>query len=898
MRLSTFLGRDDDQVRLVELVTAAPLVTVTGPGGIGKTRLVRETARELRERVTEEVVFAELALLPAGSSIEAVGGHLGFPSPEAAAVAMSERSALLVLDNCEHVTQAAAEFVARFLLARESTRVIATSREPLGVEGERVMPLGPLTLPVANVDVEGSAAVQLFLDRAAAAGASWDRSRDMLASVSELCRRLDGLPLAIELAAARSRSLSPTDLLANVEVRLELLRRPALRGVTARHNSIRAAIDTSVDLLDDDEHRAFRRLGVFAGPFDADVAAAVLDEDPVETLDLLGRLVDRSLVVAEQAGPLTNYRLLELLRDYALSLVDAAAERHDVEESLADAMPAAADAIVMNGLQGWSAELVARISSGFHNFVAAIDWVIRNDSEPGRAFRLFLPMFLAVHQSRSREVLDIGNRIFDRWPDAHEPWRAEALAVLATAAVVAGDIDRANALAGASLDDPTASAVARLVAERALGFASRAVRDYEAAETHFSRGLSEALELGATSYARELTGFVASVQDLRGRAGDALELLDRAIDEASGGDDPINETWLRLVRSTVLMRQARWEEATHETKEAQRVADTLLYPWWEGAVLRQLAVLSAYQASLQGVTEGWSASVAAWRAAVENAAARGSTGEVALTLRAAAAVAAGLGEDQTARTLMAAAPSTLELTVMAELFPDEAGRLEREGSMDEAPPDLPEALRRAREILVEDAPSSGVSPDPDGERPPTVDLEGSLQRDGDTWRVGYLGRVEPVRGLKGFNDLAVLLSRPDTDVHCLELMGGVDTGDAGPQLDQRARREYQRRIEELQREIDDASAANDSGRAERAELELDALVEQLSAAFGLGGRPRSSRSSVERARTAVTYRIRAAIRRLDEVHPDLGRHLQNAVRTGTWCAYRPESPVRWAVKAD
>jgi hypothetical protein len=124
-------------------------------------------------------------------------------------------------------------------------------------------------------------------------------------------------------------------------------------------------------------------------------------------------------------------------------------------------------------------------------------------------------------------------------------------------------------------------------------------------------------------------------------------------------------------------------------------------------------------------------------------------------------------------------------------------------------------------------------------------------------------------------------------------MGGVDVGDAGPQLDERARREYQARIEDLQREIDDAREANDPARADRAELELDALVEQLSEAFGLGGRRRRAGSSVERARTAVTYRVRAAIKRLHDVHPPAGKHFDNAIRTGTWCTYRPETPVKW-----
>ena len=151
--------------------------------------------------------------------------------------------------------------------------------------------------------------------------------------------------------------------------------------------------------------------------------------------------------------------------------------------------------------------------------------------------------------------------------------------------------------------------------------------------------------------------------------------------------------------------------------------------------------------------------------------------------------------------------------------------------------------------------------------------------------------------MKGIADIATLVTRPGREVHALELMGGQDVGGtAGPALDERARRTYQDRIVELQREIDEARVDHDVRRAERAELELDALVEQLSEAFGLGGRGRSTGSSAERARTAVTYRIRAAIRRLSDLHPELGRHFANAVRTGTWCSYQPETEVHWTVE--
>jgi hypothetical protein len=175
----------------------------------------------------------------------------------------------------------------------------------------------------------------------------------------------------------------------------------------------------------------------------------------------------------------------------------------------------------------------------------------------------------------------------------------------------------------------------------------------------------------------------------------------------------------------------------------------------------------------------------------------------------------------------------------------------------------------------------------------------ALVHEGTTWAATFGGDTRRLRDGKGMRDIAVLLARQGQEVHCLELVGGADVGGGhGPALDDRARREYQRRIGDLQADIEDARAANDPVRAERAEAELDALVEQLSQAFGLSGRARASGSAAERARSTVTTRIRSAIKHAVQTHPSLGRHLQHSVRTGTWCSYRPEHPVAWDVRRE
>jgi predicted ATPase len=908
--VSTFLGRKVEAEQLRALVARCPLVTITGPAGIGKTRLAQETASAVSAQRGTDLVTVELGSLAAGAACEAVAAEIGFATPDAAAVRLGESSGLLLLDNCEHVLDAVALFVSRLLDADERVRVMTTSREPLGVPGEQLLVLEPLSLPRSELDVEASPAVQLFLDRASSAGARWDRSPATLAAIGELCRQLDGLPLAIELAAARSRALSPADLLLHLEKRLDLLHRPAARGgddASDRHRSLRAAIDVSVDLLDGEERALFERLGVFAGPFLLGSVESITEPDGLDrlhTLDLLSRLVDRSLLVVDHVGEVTRYRLLEVLRARALEGLVRSGEEADIAERFVDGMAAEADRIVIEAMGQWSGDLLARISTQYHDLVAAIRWCVDRDPTPDRAFRLYLPLFQKVHQSHSREMLAVGVSIIGRWPEALAPWRAEALAVMSTAAVVAGETDAALRFGEAALQDPNRTIVAPVVGHRALGLAALGAGHLETARDHFRQGREEAGVAGAGSFGRELMGFEASVLERLGREGEALALVDDVVDRSVAADDRINEAWARLVRATMTMRAGAWDEARADIDLAHAASESLTQPWWEGAILRMQATVSIKDATITGVEGGWEASIESWRVAVEAAAAAGSIGELALTLRAAASVAAHLGRDDIAAALYAAAPTSPELGVLPEVFPDEIARLEAAHRGELRPAGIAAVVQRVRQVLSTaephepHGPGASATVGEDSREPSAVTptATASLKRHGDHWTARYHGDEATVRDLKGLGDLAVLIREPGVEVHCLQLMGAARVGgDAGPVIDDKARRAYQDRIRELQATIEEAQSQGNSEAAARDEAELDSLVAQLSAAFGLSGRNRATGSSTERARSAVTYRIRAAIRRVSEVHPELGRHLENSVRTGTWCTYQPETEIEWEV---
>ena len=320
LALTSFVGCERALREVVGLARRHRLLTLTGPGGCGKTRLAIEAAAVWRSGAADGVWLAELAGLSDGEMVaHAVGATLGVesrsgrPSELAVAAHVGERQMMLVLDNCEHVVDATARLAEGLLSACPNLRLLATSREPLHIGGEvnwRVPSLEPL-------DAE-----QLFAERAAGISSRFTVSPENAAAVAEICRRVDGIPLAIELAAARVGVLAPAQIAERLRDSLGVLtagRRTAL----TRQQTLTATLDWSHQLLDDEERVLFRRLGTFAGSFDLDAMEAICEAD----LDVLSRLVDKSLVVAEEQGEAVRYRLLDTVRHYALERCAQAAER-------------------------------------------------------------------------------------------------------------------------------------------------------------------------------------------------------------------------------------------------------------------------------------------------------------------------------------------------------------------------------------------------------------------------------------------------------------------------------------------------------------------------------------------------------------------------------------------
>jgi predicted ATPase/class 3 adenylate cyclase len=322
--LSPFVGRDHEVAQVRGLVAESRLVTLTGAGGSGKTRLALQVAAELVEGVADGVWLAELASCTGGEQIpEVVAAVLGIQGESAAAVtdALSGQQALLVLDNCEHLIDAAAKFSDQVIRACPKVSVLATSREPLGIDGELVYRVPSMSLPELSAetveDLGGSDAALLFAARARVHGLELDDSSARL--VATICRRLDGIPLALELAAARLSSMSLQQVTDRLDQRFRLLTGGS-RNAMPRQQTLQATVDWSFSLLNNPERATLLRLSVFASGFELEAAESVCatgEVDAFDVADLLGSLVDKSLVVADRAGDSVRYRLLETIRQYA-----------------------------------------------------------------------------------------------------------------------------------------------------------------------------------------------------------------------------------------------------------------------------------------------------------------------------------------------------------------------------------------------------------------------------------------------------------------------------------------------------------------------------------------------------------------------------------------------------
>jgi predicted ATPase/class 3 adenylate cyclase len=552
-QLTSFIGREHEVAQVTKQLAETRLLTLLGIGGLGKSRLSLQVAAEVLDDYPAGVWFVELAPIADASlvpqvvaSVLGVKEEAGRPVLEALVKFVKDRHLLLVLDNCEHLAQACAELAKQLLESGPRVKILASSREPLNIRGEKAYPLAPLATPLPRQKLSRDAlsqfaAVRLFVERATAAQPAFSVTDENAAAVAEICHQLDGIPLALELAAARTRAMSVASIAARLHDRFRLLG-GGDRTALPRQQTLRALIDWSHDLLTDEERALFRRLAVFAGGFTLEAAEKVgaggaLDERDV--LDLVTRLVEKSLVALAAGGE--RYHVLETVRQYAQERLD---ESGDVDEArtrhlvffLAYVELARPELLGPN--QGlW----LARLDLDRENILSAHAWCDR--ATGGNSLGLRLVRSMRIYWF-SRGLLGLGRRLTAEAlarPDAQERnlLRCRVLSDAGQLALYMGQYAEAQQLLEESLaiareiDDP--SRVTAVL--QPLGMASLGRGDTAAARRHLEEAVTLAQALGNKREIAAALSALAQLHRFEGALDTAEPLCTQAVAIARELDD-------------------------------------------------------------------------------------------------------------------------------------------------------------------------------------------------------------------------------------------------------------------------------------------------------------------------------------------------------------------------
>ena len=435
IQVTSFRGREADMKEISEALDTTRLVTLFGAGGVGKTRLALQVAAELLDRFPDGVWYIELASITDPEFVPSIiAGALNAPeardrsASEALVNFLKRKRMLLILDNCEHMVEAVSTLVAAILHSCPDVRVLSTTRQAFNIAGEDVIRVASLAAPDVTARLNADAAMEfgavaLFVDRATSVNRSFRLSDDVAPIVADICRRLDGIPLAIELAAARVKVLSIPHLAQRLSERFRLLS-SGDRTVLKRQQTMRALIDWSYDLLTETEKLLFRRLSVFGGGFSLDAASDVcsgVNIDAIDILDLISSLVDKSLIVADTGGELERYRLLESTREYAIEKLTDSGERDQFLRShalyfLAQAREAG-ESWALTPRIVW----LSRMRPELDNFREALDWTLikKQDVATGAALAgsLGYLWYDGALEAEGRRWIQTATAIPDELPD-------------------------------------------------------------------------------------------------------------------------------------------------------------------------------------------------------------------------------------------------------------------------------------------------------------------------------------------------------------------------------------------------------------------------------------------------------------------------------------------------
>jgi len=562
LALTPFVGRERELEELTKLLPSTRLLTLTGVGGAGKTRLALELATRCRARFPDGAWLVDLApqrdaSLVASEVLAALGVLTGGGSTdpeERVCEYLSSRCLLLIVDNCEHLVDGVARLVRRILTRCAHVKVLATSREVLGLPGESPWPVPCLSLPPPRAaspsDLEASDAAALFCSRARVAHRGFGVTEANAATVAQICRRLDGIPLALELAAARVRAMGAQQLAARLDDRFRLLTAGG-RTTVPRHQTLRATMDWSFDLLSAGEQALWRRLAVFPQSFGLDAAEGVASEEAAaagwEVLDLLAHLVDKSLVSVQDEGQNgeTRYRLLETVRQYGAEKLAEAGETQAAHRRHRDFFLGLAGHGERSSLLWWKGPWIRRLDADLDNFHAALDWSLaESDHEAALNLCACLGTYW-VWAERIDSGFDRLRRALDGSAGVSTALRTEALLGLAWARMGSRDRDvhQAEAAVREALSitetagDPYAAARAKFTAGQLLPATGL---DREATQRLFAEALTLYEERGAVLEAALCHHELGWIAMAAGQPAEAGAHFDRGLElNRRGGSDEL-----------------------------------------------------------------------------------------------------------------------------------------------------------------------------------------------------------------------------------------------------------------------------------------------------------------------------------------------------------------------
>jgi non-specific serine/threonine protein kinase len=550
--MTSFVGRRHELTDVKRQLASSRLVTLTGIGGVGKTRLALRVAAEARRTFEDSVWLVEFGDLTDPTTLaESVASAIGLidrtnrPAEHVLEEFLALRRALLIFDNCEHLLDAAAALTKSLLRATDDLKILATSREPLNIDGEAVVRVPPLTIPeIAQVPVPGYAdiavgdAVTLFAERARSHVPGFALTPDNVDAVMRICQRLDGLPLPIELAAARLRTLSVTQILEHLTDRYRLLT-AGRRAAPSRQQTLRASVDWSRELCSPEEQRLWARISVFAGGAQLDAIEAVCSDgrSDVDVLDLVGSLVDKSIVIREEPDTEVRYRMLETLRDYGRSDLLSSGEYAEVRRRhrqwYFDLACRAANEWVGADRPSWA----VRLTRDHANLREAMDFCFESgDSDTGLLIATALyPYWLTCGRfTEGRRWL---GRAADA-TDADESSRARALLLDAVLTGVQGDTAAATQLLKTARSLADTSELTTALMQYASGYVELYCAEPGAAAAHFETSASTFRAYGEVFFEWGSLEGLGLAHVISGRMEEAARTLNDALAITATGEKP------------------------------------------------------------------------------------------------------------------------------------------------------------------------------------------------------------------------------------------------------------------------------------------------------------------------------------------------------------------------